>query len=405
MVDNQLKDILTDLGNQTVPKDIEALAQDINNRFVDDLSQQKLAHKTLKLWETIMRSKWTKLAAVVVVMVSVMAVLFSNWSTRSAYALEQTLEALHSVRYLHMKLFHPPLEEPKEFWFTCDAQGEIIQARWHLPAWENPNAGSKVVVWKDGKAEVWFKKKNVVTSVWEQVAIEKMKKMLIDMDPKTRVQKYLRLEEQGRVTLEFDEPQDKSRPITVTAVYQDNPGLRDVLIINQATLLVEKMERYINQDDEDQLREVHEFHAYNQPIDETMFKLQIKGENIHRFDKTAADVGMAQGDLSDQAIAEKVVRGFFEALIAEDYATAGRLYGGLKGDYFKKMFAEEGINFTRIIELGPAHPHPDPETRGWVVPLTVEANVRGELGTDTSDTIAVRPVHGQPDRWAIFGGF
>ena len=45
---------------------------------------------------------------------------------------------------------------------------------------------------------------------------------------------------------------------------------------------------------------------------------------------------------------------------------------GIPGDYLQKKLEEENTSFIRIISVGPAGPHPIPETGGLVVPCVVE---------------------------------
>jgi hypothetical protein len=304
-----------------------------------------------------------------------------------------------------MKYYQTGHDEPKEFWLACDANGQITKARWHIPGWDSPEDGAKVVVWKDGKAQIWFKKKDSVVTVWEQRAVNEMLELLIAFDPKNRVQQLIKLESEGIVTLTFDEPKDKSKPITVTVDYRSGRTGREVLTINQGTFLVEKDERFAIEDGDYCLTETHEFLGYNQPIDDGMFQLAAVSPDTLQVDQTNPDIGLPKGDLTDEEIAEKVARSFYKALIAKDYAMAGSLLGGMPGDRLRDMLESKGLEFVRIVSLGPVGPHPISATRGLVVPGTLELHVNGQLISQPFDRLGVRPVHGQPDRWAIFGGF
>ncbi len=121
-----------------------------------------------------------------------------------------------------------------------------------------------------------------------------------------------------------------------------------------------------------------------------------------RIDQTIQEVGLAQGKLSDEEIAVEVVRQFFEALIAGDYAKAGKLLEGIPSDKMQQMFGQ--IKFLRIVSIGPVAPHPIPETKGLVVPCTVEVEKDGEISQWKLERLGVRQVYNQPGRWTIFGG-
>ena len=113
------------------------------------------------------------------------------------------------------------------------------------------------------------------------------------------------------------------------------------------------------------------------------------------------EIGLAKGDLTDEEIAVEVVRQFLEAMIAEDYAKAGRLCGGIPAATMKEQFGR--AHHVRVVSLGTPTPHPDPRTRFLCVPCEVEVSEGG--ATSLKSIVAnVRPVYGQPDRWAIGGG-
>jgi hypothetical protein len=145
-----------------------------------------------------------------------------------------------------------------------------------------------------------------------------------------------------------------------------------------------------------------EYCDYNQPIEADMFTLNEVPADVMRVDQTAQEVGLAQGTLTDEEIALEVARQFFEGLIAEDYATAGRLLEGIPAEKIKEMFGRR--KFLRIISVGPVAPHPIPETKGVIVPCIVEMEENGQISEWNLDRLGVRQVYNQPGRWTIFGG-
>jgi hypothetical protein len=163
------------------------------------------------------------------------------------------------------------------------------------------------------------------------------------------------------------------------------------------------MEVYLLKDGEYQQLGRTEFHNYNQAIDPRMFTLEDEiPADVMRVDQTTQQVGLAQGNLSDDEVAVEVARQFFTALIAEDYAAAGQLLEGIPADKTREMFGS--IKVLRIISIGPAGPHPNPETKGMVVPSTVEVQKDGQVSEWKLDRLGVRQVYNQPGRWTIFGG-
>ena len=120
-----------------------------------------------------------------------------------------------------------------------------------------------------------------------------------------------------------------------------------------------------------------------------------------RVDMTAQDIGLEKGELTNNQIAEQVVREFFEALIAKDYAKAGSLCGGLPGEGVKQMLGS--VDYLRIISIGQPYPDADPRTEFVRVPCEVQISANGKPGSKKFD-LGVRPIYGQPNRWAIQGG-
>ncbi len=401
-----IEKILNQLGQDPVPDQIQHLAENASMRFLENLSKERKS-RTLVLWEMIMRSGMAKLAAAAaIVIVGVLAIAFWGPSGSTAYALEQTLAALHSVRTLHMKDYAPDQNEPKEFWIECDPAGGLANVRIHMPAWDSPQDGAKEAVWHDGKAQVWLKAKGSVVTVNEKDKISQILDMVIAFDPKNALQRVLDLQRQGQAQVHIEQPSSKSEPIKVTVTYTGGrQDIQDVLTINQATLLLESMDRYRLVNGQPQLLGRDEFLAYNQPIDPAMFTLENLPADVVRVDMTSTDVGLSRGSLTEAQIAEKVAKEFFEALVAEDYNKAGRLIGGMPGDSLKAMLTSKGIKFTRVVSIGKAGPHPVPATRGLAVPCEIEMQKDGQTSVQSFPGLGVRPVEGQSDRWVVFGGF
>jgi hypothetical protein len=374
---------------------------------VDAHQKQKSALTELNIWRTIMNSRITKLAAAAVIIIAVV-LLISLWdkSIPSAYGLEQTIKANHTVRYLHMRQVNPSHDEPILIWAEFDNAGQIVSWRLHLPEWSEGEDGAKVAVWKSNKAQVWLKKKNILMTIKEKRIAAKIYEIVEKNDPKLAVERLYEQETAGKVKIEIDQPADRAEPIVVTATYlpeSSSPHRREVLFVDQATKLVLSVEVYELDDGEYIKKNIAEFYDYNQLIDAEMFTLDDEvPADVMRIDQTTQEVGLVQGDLSDEEIAVEVVRQFLEAMIAADYAKAGKLLEGIPADRMQQEFGH--IKFLRIISIGSAGPHPNPKTGGLVVPSTVEIEKDGQISELKLERLGVRQVFNQPGRWTIFGG-
>ena len=355
---------------------------------------------------TIMKSPITKLAAAaVIIMAIVLSITLLDKSViPAAYALEQTIQASHSVRYLHIINTVASQDEPMEFWVEFEPSGQLKNMRFNKPAWMDPGDGATVIVWKDNKAKLWVKKKNFLVTIRDKEIAAEMLRHVEQLDPKFAVERLQSKQEQGNTEVEIEVPTDKAEPIIVTATHiqeVDSPFQRIVLYIDQATRLVNSAELYKLEAGEYNKVATLEYYDYNQPIDPKMFTFNDIPDDVMIMDQTTQEVGLAQGDLTNDEIAVELIRQFLQALIDQDYAKAGRLFSGVPAERMEKAYGQ--IRFIRIISIGEPAPHS--VTGGLYVPCTVEIEENGEISQWQPEHSYVRQVHGQPDRWEIIGGF
>ena len=387
------------------PEANQAVLKDLLRQF-DKTREKKTAVTQPKIRSKIMKSPMTKLAAAAVIIVGV-ALSLTIWdkTTPTAYALAQTVKASHSVRYIHIKNSFASQDGPMESWVEFDSSGQLRNMRFHKPAWMSPSDGESVIVWKDNKMQLWIKKKNLLVTVQDREVAEQALAAMEQLDPKTAVELLQQEQEKGNVEIEIDEPSDKTEPIIVTATSteqdEDSPFQRVVLSVDQKTKLVNVTKLYSLRDGEYHKEITVEYYEYNQPIDEQTFTLDDVPDNVVRMDQTAQEVGLARGDLTDDEIAIEVIRQFLEALIARDYAKAGRLFSGVPAERMQKTYGR--MKFLRIVSIG--QPTKDELTGQFKVPCKIEIERDGQVTIWEPEHSYVRPVHGQPERWEITGGF
>jgi len=366
-----IKKLIKNLHDTTSAKMDERVLGDVL-RALDESEKTSAATKP-NIRRTIMKSPITKLAAAAVIIVGVvLSVTIWDKTTPTAYALEQTIQASHSVRYLHIKDFKKGMEEPKEFWLEFDEQGTLL-------------------------------------TIKEKRFADNMSKAIQLFDPKLAIPRFSELEKLGLAKIEIEEPSKKTEPVTVTATYSPKCkelGLladRTVLFVDQATKLVIRLESYSLAEGGDyELMGWTEFYDYNQRIDPAVFVLDDLPSDVMQIDQTIQDIGLEQGNLSDEEIAVKVVREFYEALIAKDHAKAGRIYGGVPAKIMEERFAD--LKVIRIISIGEPKPHPSPGVGGFMVPCKLEIEKDGIKSVYEPYGPGIRTVHGHPNRWGIHGG-
>jgi hypothetical protein len=305
----------------------------------------------------------------------------------SAYALEQTLEANRGIRSIHIKC-EPAGEGFEDLWAQFDETGKLTHLRMNCP---NTDDGPKDVVWQEGKAEVWFKAKGSCVVIKAENMPEDPEMTADSMNPRLLVEDVYQRQAAGKVRIETKQPFAPGEPITLTITSVESPEDTLIYWVDPKTKLLMQMERNLR---------ITQYLDYNAPIDPALFTLNPPAGTM-RIDRTTQEIGLTQGELSDHDIAVQVVREFFEALIARDYAKAGRLYEGIPAAKIEEGFGE--IKVLRIVSIGEPTPSPQNGKTAVHIPCEIEIEKDG-VRSIAEFNPGVRTEEDFPDRWGIFGG-
>jgi hypothetical protein len=226
-------------------------------------------------------------------------------------------------------------------------------------------------------------------------------------DPKLIVEQLHDQNVKGLVKIEIDDSGKKENPIVVTVTYLPDStkrGYRKVLFVDRDTYFTTKMELYVLKESEYSYYGVIKYFDYNVPIDERMFSLSDEVPKDARIiDKRTQDIGLEQGDLTDEEIAVKVVKEFIEALMAKDYARAGLLCGGALPAEIEKGWGR--LKILRLISVDkPVKPEkPDRILpRALRVPCTIEIEKDGRT-IKYPRSFYAHTVIGKRQNWEIGG--
>jgi hypothetical protein len=337
-------------------------------------------------------------SAFVAALVYVVLLLFGDLlHFHQAYSLDQTLEANRNIRFVHMKAEYDKKVE-EEMWAQFNEKGQLIHLLVDYPETED---GHKTVHWMpDNKVQVWFRTKNAINTAAEKDTLGQMKRIFERFDPKPMMEKVDKGVKEGKLQLEQQPATGKDETITLIVTNKDSKFQRTVYKVDQKSKFVKEVEKYEFWDEKYELVGRISYSDYNNPTGPEVFTFKPRADAII-IDETTQVIGLAKGDLSDKEIAVKVVREFFEALIAKDYAKAGMLFGGIPASFFEKRM--ENVKFLRIVSIG--EPIPGPEGTGSLkVPCKIEIETDGKKSIMEPYGPFVRPVHSQRDRWAISGG-
>ena len=347
------------------------------------------------MFEKLKKPAFAATAIVVVVVVLLLTGVFKTGPV--AYALEQTIEANRNVRTIHWRVTAPEIFE-MELWAEVDQAGNPVRMR----ALEvDSSDGPKEYVWQEGKIIAWLKKAQLAFIF----KVEDLNQVLHMPDhffnPRVLVDSLYRSEAEGDVRIETSEPERENDPIILTVTEVKNGSDRYVYEIDPITKLVQKIERYKLRDGDYEHFMRIEYLEYDQPLDPSMFVMDIP-EGVDIVDQTKLEIGLAKGDLSDEEIATKVVRAFFEALIQKDYTRAGLMYQGFPAAKFEESFGKRGIQISILSMDKPTAV--DMPVGAYRVHCKILLEVGGDTQIWEPHGPFVAPVRGNPDRWSIVGG-
>lgn len=384
----------------------ELVLDDVIKAFEKAKSKKSATYQP-DIWRIIMKSKITKLAAAAVIIIAVIV-----WSgmpgtlLSTAYALQDTIEAYNPIRYLHISEFETIGQEqrPSQLWVACDYYGRLDKIRWEAPNPAGPELGAVALVSDGSISEVWFKNQNLCfKTIGNGEALIRWE--ISELDPKLVFERLYEQEKQGGIILDVNEPEDKSKPIVITVTYPEgslSEAYKKVFYVDQSTKLVRKIEKFKMRDGKYHHVRTAEFSGYNDEIDPMMFSLdgELPEDTVY-LDRSHEEIGLAQGNMTDEQVAVEVGRKFFEAIRDKDLDKAGLMWSGVPGSIIEKMFM--GANVVKIISVGQSRPDPDPDSTSMIGSCKALLEFDGESYELEADKIFVRRVSTQPDRWTICG--
>lgn len=353
-------------------------------------------------WRIIMKNPITKLAAAAVIIIAaVFSISLLDNSVTTAYALEQSIEANHTIKTIHLRIFEDAESiEKNEFtecWMKYDDAGLLSNLRWN----SYDDDGITYSVWNEGVATGWTPAKNVLIVIRNNNAATMMENFAKNYDPKLILEHLYDLQKNNTIELKIDEPAQDGSQIYVKAL-DSADKTRLELVVDSETKLVTQLSRYSLGEQEDKLNLRIEFLTYNHPIDQSMFELNGIPDDAVVYDQVDQLVGLEKGGLTDSEIAAKVVRECLEATIAKDYDEVSRLMEGEPGNTIEEFI--EGkfkAKLSRIISVGQPKPH---ETYEHIlyVPLKIEVENEEKGNWLVNIMTQVQAIDYQPgSRWIM----
>ncbi len=380
-----------DLGIDTNAQTDQAVLSELLDAQKKSMKEQS-AFASPNIRRTIMKSPITKVAAAAVIVGAVMlSIHLWDKSTPLAYAFEQTVEAMQGKRSFHIQTYFQQRRKD-EFWAEFDEEGKLVRFR------QEEGEGPKrilVTTWEDGVKSQYYPPPwgvKLMTRVDDSGGgLENLE----GFDPETIVQEVHEMVAGGKAVMEIQDPPRYARLMTIHVKLIDGTPLRQVLVVNPDTKLVVRVDDYWDRG-ENVYHHGIEVLEYNETIDPRLFDPNLPEDTLI-MDQVTQEVGMAQGDMSNEEVAVKIVREALDAWAKGDFAKAGKLCGGAPRRMLAEAYAH--VRPVRIISIGQPEKIDIATPRFWV-PCEYEIKRDGQLEITNQKFVALT-VNGRPGRWYV----
>jgi prepilin-type processing-associated H-X9-DG protein len=329
------------------------------------------------------RMKWIAAAAVVAV---VGTGLIGIWhSGGQVYAFSQTVEAMQGKRSFHIQTYFQHRRKD-EFWAEFDEDGNLLRFRQH----EGDPKAPMVTLWEDNVMSRYYcgllKMSLVENSGGGLEGLE-------EFDPETIVEEIDELVAEGKAVMEIEEHADHPDLMMIHVTH--GKTLRKVLTVDAVTKFVLKVDDYWSLENGKVIHKGIEVLEYNEIMDPALFAPEFPEDTII-MDQVTQEVGMAQGDMTNEEAAMEICRRALEAWAQGDYAAAGKLFGGAP----KRMLTQlDHLRPARIISIGQPELIEYMTPRYWVqCEYEIERDGQAEV---ISSRLGVFGVDGHPGRWYV----
>ena len=364
----------------------------------------------------INRHLW-KAAAVIVFAATVVGVIGILQNGNKAYAFEQTVAAMRGKHSFHIQTYwRTPTWVKDEYWAAFDENGQVIRLR--QKEWLGQEYPQVQVIWENEikyQYELDDKRKEGGEPGILLISNKKQhvdKDDLEEFDPETIIEQFNDKLKEGVATITFSDSQTQDGNITIEITDNDKRWRR-VLLVDAESDLVLRMDMYEPYVPEDPNNEDYDDESYvdgnysyvygievleyNQLLDPKIFQPNFPADTII-IDQIAGPVGMTQGDLSDEDVAYEVLRRALEAWAADDYETAGLLFGGAPKEFFTTRASDKPIGDIVVGE--PEWCPLEPNRPRYRVVCSYVAERGDELAT-IDISYYVTTVAEQPGRWFV----
>jgi hypothetical protein len=369
--------LISQAGYQATPSMRERILARIDRARADHSPQSNI------------RTGWSaigpcKVAAAALVLVALMLSLYLlDGSTRPAYGLAQTFDAVREIRYFHFQAVRPDSgDKDREAWVEYDPSGQIKNIR------VNFYQLHEVAVWSGGVTQYWRTNANALAIFEDQEYTDRMVFFAQRYNPRGAIEYLRQKEAAGEVKIETAEQDPPTEPITMTVTYEPNtfiigqpkPAMKEVVHIDPLSKLITDVEVHAFFKEHGFVKaRIWQYLDYNQPFGPGTFDLASEAPaDVNLVDLTGIPMGIERGDCTEQEVAEIVVQEFLDAWMVGDLDKAIRIHGYM--DPCQPTCLQKGLQYSRLkhlITLGQAQ-IPEHPRRGQLVFCTLEVERKGQ---------------------------
>jgi Carboxypeptidase regulatory-like domain len=392
-----LKDIkksVAQAGIHTASDTDRTVLNHLLEQLPDNKTRTVAGHDQPQGRRSIMRSPLTKLAAAAAVLAALgigFVGILQN-GDQAAYAFEQTVEAMQGKRSFHIQTYFQQRRKD-EFWAEFDGNGNLLRFRQHEG--ESPQR-TLVSIWQDNVMSRYYPPPRGIHLMTSVENTGGGLEGLEEFDPETVVQEIHELVADGKAIMEIQEPSLYADLMTIHVTRIDGKPLTQVLVVDPDTKFVVRVDDYWGRDGEQIFHHGIEVLEYNETMDSRLFEPDFPEETI-LMDQVTQEVGMAQGDMTDEEVAVEILRQALDAWAQGDYAKAGKLCGGAP----KEMLAEHCAHVRPVRTISIGQPERAEHMPRFRVPCQYEVERNGQ--TQIVDTeVGVFAVNGRPGRWYVY---
>jgi hypothetical protein len=243
--------------------------------------------------------------------------------------------------------------------------------------------------------------KHTLMIVRDEKVIGELEALFRNIEPRQVMEQLMEMQESERFQIQIQETKGGMIQVTVESPEENK---RYIALVDAETKLLTCFKIYLIAEGRAKLGDRFDILDYDVKQDDSLFVLEDLPEDTLVIDRARPDVGLSQGDKSDEEIAGQLARQVITALMIDyDFEKAGLLMGGIPASFFEKRFPEEKRSQMKVTILSIGQPVPDGKTGALKVPVEIRMEMGGQEQIVTKEPY-VRRMPGRPGQWTVVGG-